>query len=65
MFHWIKNRLNEHYRKCFEVMKKKYTSNTHLDKCYGMYGGDWYTDNLSYECLDCPYLELIERCKDD
>lgn len=28
-------------------------------KCYGLYGGDKSTDNISYSCLDCPHLSII------
>ena len=45
-------RLNE-FDKCFEEHIGKH------GKCYGLYGGDPSTDNLSYSCLDCPYLSII------
>lgn len=29
--------------------------------CYGVYGGDSYTDHLSYACIGCPYHTLYFR----
>lgn len=49
----IKEKHLEEFDKCFEenIGEK--------GKCYGMYGGDKSTDNISYSCLDCPHLSIL------
>lgn len=32
-------------------------------KCHGLYGGDRFTDYLSYGCIGCKHLDLIVRDK--
>ena len=41
--------------KCFEKHKNK------NNICYGMYGGDNWSENHSYECMDCPHLSIIQQ----
>lgn len=48
-----KERHREAFDKCFEEHIGEH------GKCYGLYGGDKFTDNISYSCLDCPYLSII------
>jgi len=32
--------------------------------CYGLYGGDKFSDNLSYSCIDCPYhTPFVSDCE--
>lgn len=32
--------------------------------CYGLYGGDKFSDNLSYSCIDCPYhTPFVRDCE--
>lgn len=39
--------------KCFSEHKNK------NNICYGMHGGDNWSDNHSYQCLDCPHFTLL------
>lgn len=48
-----------HYDKCYSQMKCSKTN----DKCYGLFGGDWETEYLQYECIDCPYWQPIKKGK--
>lgn len=48
-----KERHREAFDKCFEEHIGEH------GKCYGVYGGDKFTDHISYSCLDCPYLSII------
>ena len=43
--------------KCFEEHKGE------DGKCHGLYGGDRFTDYLSYGCIGCKHLDLIVRNK--
>lgn len=40
----------------YEVMHKR--GYAFFKCCGGRVGGDKYTEYLSYDCVDCPYLEI-------
>ena len=44
---------------CYKEMEKQGIAV--FGMCKGVVGGDVYTDYLSYQCIDCPYLTLIDR----
>lgn len=49
--------MNLSKNKCFEEHKGE------DGKCHGLYGGDRFTDYLSYGCIGCKHLDLIVRNK--
>ena len=38
---------------CFSEHKDK------DEKCYGLHGGDSWSEDYCYECMDCPHLSLV------
>lgn len=52
----------EYFRQWIQEMRTK--DNCFLEhkdedeKCYGLYGGDSWSENHCYKCMDCPHLLL-------
>lgn len=51
------------YENCYVAMRKR--GYAHDGRCSGLVGGDSHTENLNYNCIDCPYLDLSfqNKCK--
>lgn len=49
MIGYFKRKIKEKQKRCYEENKNA------KGICYGVYGGDSYTDHLSYACIGCPY----------
>lgn len=50
----------QYYDECYHNLvgnKKKMINN----KCYGINGGDKYTNYLHYACIECPYFEKNKK----
>ena len=56
---WIKNKITKilyswSKQECYDEMEKR--GYAVFGMCGGQVGGDYYTEYLSYECVDCPYF---------
>lgn len=51
----IKYRLSREY--CYDEMEEK--GRTSQGKCCGLLGGDSWSDNTMYMCIDCPHYTPI------
>lgn len=45
------------HENCYKQMEKQGIAVFGI--CKGVAGGDRFTDYLSYQCVDCPYLTLL------
>lgn len=48
IINWVVNRFDLNNEKCFKKIGKD-------GYCYGILGGDSYTDNVSYHCVSCKH----------
>jgi len=60
---WEDNKILIFFRKLFSKDKCFREHKGKDGKCHGLYGGDRFTDYLSYSCIGCKYLDLIIRDK--
>lgn len=56
---WIKTRINTEYNMCYDQQEAE--GHAVFGNCGGLTGGNWSTGYLSEECIDCPYLVLINE----
>lgn len=59
IFLWIKNKIEKilyawSKEGCYGEMEKR--GYVVFGMCSGQTGGDYFTEYLSYECIDCPYF---------
>lgn len=53
---FIKRSARFKYEQCY--YKRETDGVACFKMCGGMMGGDRYTDELSYKCVSCPYLNI-------
>lgn len=63
---WLWDIRRRHQRnRCYDAMEA--SGDAVFGMCCGQVGGDIYSENLAWHCMDCPYLRFQVKagCNDD
>lgn len=58
---WIRDYIFNPHDRCYEA--REHEGIAAMGCCVGLYGGDKRSDNMQYQCMDCPYLVRYKRMK--
>lgn len=56
---WMNSMKQKSYDNCYcytNNIEKENLGQSNLLHCNGLWGGDYWTEHLQYECINCPYL---------
>lgn len=58
-----KRSLWQRIKECFLIDKDKCFEENKNEKgiCYGLYGGDKWSEYHCYQCMDCPHLTIYMK----